>query len=415
MTDGDPGVGRVTSVAFDGSAFDAFIFQGGGTKGIFYSGAIRRLDEAGLLQHVKCFAGTSAGASTATLLAFGHSGAEMEDLMLNWPWKRALDGAGGPCGVCRGSFRLACSYGYYKGDAMTDHLDEVIAKKRANKERLCTFQQLYDEFGIELRLGASNIVSGQFEFLDRYSWPNMPVCVGVRASCSIPLAFVPTQYEDAVFVDGCIEGNLPISAFPDKRILAFHLRAEPGPNPMSSSGAFFGSIADMLMNSSQRKHGVNVQSFAFDAMELRNEKNVDILKIDCGSHGLLETKLKKPQIEEMLKSGREAASLYLSHSSFFLSRPATPLHTLSHPTPLPESLALGGEDDVVRALEALRVSLSGGDSPGSGLDALRVIEAKLRGNVGSPKAVSASQATTATGRPSEPISMCPSSTGSEER
>ena len=57
-----------------GEQVSALIFEGGGTKGAAYAGVVKALDAAGLVKDVKHFAGASAGAMTAAILAAGPDG-----------------------------------------------------------------------------------------------------------------------------------------------------------------------------------------------------------------------------------------------------------------------------------------------------------------------------------------------------
>merc|ERR1712194_13415 len=75
-------------------------------------------------------------------------------------------------------------------------------------------------------------------------------------------------------------------------------------------------MGDMLQNSAQRKHGINFDTFAPNESFLHGSGRtgdplLEMIVIDCGSHGLLETKLKRHEIDEMLQVGRHAATTYL--------------------------------------------------------------------------------------------------------
>lgn len=58
------------------------VFKGGGVKGLAYVGAIKILEEKGILGEVKRVAGTSAGAITSTLLAMQYNSLEIGDLFI---------------------------------------------------------------------------------------------------------------------------------------------------------------------------------------------------------------------------------------------------------------------------------------------------------------------------------------------
>ncbi|XP_019626164.1 PREDICTED: uncharacterized protein LOC109471315 [Branchiostoma belcheri] len=57
--------------------FENLVFEGGGAKGIAYIGVCKVLEDAGILPQITRFAGTSAGAITAALLAIGLTPQEM--------------------------------------------------------------------------------------------------------------------------------------------------------------------------------------------------------------------------------------------------------------------------------------------------------------------------------------------------
>ena len=57
--------------------YECLVFKGGGAKGTIYPGAIRALEDAGIMPHIKRFAGASAGACVASLLAIGLSAKQL--------------------------------------------------------------------------------------------------------------------------------------------------------------------------------------------------------------------------------------------------------------------------------------------------------------------------------------------------
>jgi predicted acylesterase/phospholipase RssA len=216
--------------------------------------------------------------------------------------------------------RLKKHHGFFLGDFLEEYLDSKFAMKRVSRKTGCTFQKLYEEKNVELRVGVCNIVSREFEYLDRHSHPTLKVAQAVRASSAIPLVFLPQQIGDGVYVDGMFQGNLPIAAFPGQRVLGFHLSGSQPERekPMTVLGVVT-AILDMLLNSAQRKHGVNFDTFVFGAghagqssIALDQESNLlDILTIDCGTHGVMETNMNFEDVTGMLRAGREAADLYL--------------------------------------------------------------------------------------------------------
>lgn len=61
--------------------FENLVFEGGGSKGHAYSGAVKALEELGLVSQIKRFAGASAGAMTASLLAVGYDSKDLQGFL----------------------------------------------------------------------------------------------------------------------------------------------------------------------------------------------------------------------------------------------------------------------------------------------------------------------------------------------
>ena len=66
------------------SEIENLVFEGGGVRGIAFTGAIQCLEEKGILKNVKRFAGSSAGALAATMLALNYNASEFKYLRC-WP------------------------------------------------------------------------------------------------------------------------------------------------------------------------------------------------------------------------------------------------------------------------------------------------------------------------------------------
>ncbi|CAH1248382.1 Hypp8116 [Branchiostoma lanceolatum] len=221
--------------------FENLVLKGGGAKGIAYIGACKVLDEAGILPNIKRFAGTSAGAITAALLAIGMSPQDMLDELsqknlmelldppvkkgwfsfLDWfphipgvpSWltvdmmSMALAAITGR-GVCEGEEFLN-----WFGDILDRNLERLHPdKKGLNKD--ITFDKLYHTLGVELCIVAYNMVFGNETYFHVKTTPMMKIQDAVRMSMSIPVVFKP--YEGVpgfTFIDGGLAANYPLWAF----------------------------------------------------------------------------------------------------------------------------------------------------------------------------------------------------------
>lgn len=84
------------------------VFEGGGVKGIAYGGALKVMEEKGILDGLQRVAGTSAGAITATLLAVGYLADAVGDVIAKTDFRDFEDD---DPGVFRDTARLLREYG----------------------------------------------------------------------------------------------------------------------------------------------------------------------------------------------------------------------------------------------------------------------------------------------------------------
>lgn len=235
-------------------AFEALIFEGGGSKGVAHTGALKELHDSGRLAGIRRFAGSSAGAITALLLAADFTPCEIGDIVTRAPWAELLHDR---CGVIRDIYRLVRNFGLYQGDVMRNYLNSVLEKRFGIADM--TFEQLYALTSNELRMGACDVQSSSFVFLDRSSTPDMPVALAAQASAAIPLIFAAVPYGSALYCDGGVLGNLPGCAFPDHFALALELvgPAMPTADMPEHVGNYMYRVVDMMMTATQKVHGKN--------------------------------------------------------------------------------------------------------------------------------------------------------------
>jgi NTE family protein len=183
------------------------VFEGGGVKGIAYTGALERLNELDLLKNVKRYAGSSAGSIIATLLAVGYTTKELKNIMLEIDFPTLLDDK---TGVLRDAYAIMSKYGYCDGAIFTTIMEKYIGKKDY------TFKQLWDDKGIELVIVGTNLNRMQEVHFSHKTYGDMPIVKAVRISMSIPLIFKPIKIGGDYYVDGGVTNNYPLTVFDDK-------------------------------------------------------------------------------------------------------------------------------------------------------------------------------------------------------
>lgn len=214
------------------------IFSGGGTKGVAYVGVLRILDQMGISQKIKRYAGASAGAIIAALLAIGMS---TDDIEKNLPtsFMRFLDPEKGSADdiikelarigkVLDGSIDIwdilkiiwnegviidpeKEHMGLFQGVAFLNWLKSCFESKKISGD--ITFKQLYDKTGKELHLMLCDSNYGKTLDANYINTPDMSVTLAVRCSMAIPFFFYPMAYNGDLFVDGGTMYNYPVEIF----------------------------------------------------------------------------------------------------------------------------------------------------------------------------------------------------------
>lgn len=284
---------------FNANNVDGLIFEGGGTRAICYQGVIKYLEEINKLDKIKYLSGTSAGAITASLIAFGYSSKEIENIILSINWPDLINT--NIALTVKDIYHLTTDYGIYNGDYIQKYLDKLYQQKFNIK--LCTFKQLYDLKGIYLRVGVCCINDESFQFLDYVNSPNMPISLGVRASSSIPLLITTAKWNNNIYIDGGILGNLPIKAFPDKKCIAFDLISDEEKknkqdiidkdlSPKNLLDFIF-IVFNILFYASQKENGYTNITY----------QNISVVEIDTFNIGILDFDLNKKKINKLFNSG----------------------------------------------------------------------------------------------------------------
>jgi len=183
------------------------VFRGGGVKGIAYCGALRVLSDLNLLDNVKRYAGSSAGAITAALLAIGYSVKDMEDTFKTMNMANFKDS--------RGTFvaqaeRFYKKFALYEGNYFSSWISTCIEKKTNPN---VTFRQVLERFGKELVIVGACISHMEVVYFNHRDYPDMSIRDALRISMSIPVMFEPVRIGDHVYVDGGLADNFPLSIF----------------------------------------------------------------------------------------------------------------------------------------------------------------------------------------------------------
>ncbi|XP_041365150.1 uncharacterized protein LOC121380414 [Gigantopelta aegis] len=192
--------------------FENLVFEGGGSKGLAYCGALQFLEEIGQMSKIRRLAGASAGAMTATLVAVGYTSGEIEAFLSEDIDDIFMDHR---CGYCSLLPNLITRYGWNPGRRIFEWFGYKLEAKTGNPD--ITFEELRLKTGKELCIVVTNLNQMNTEYCHPKTTPDIPVRLALRMSISIPGVFMAIQYtmhgQTDTFVDGGLLCNYPIHSF----------------------------------------------------------------------------------------------------------------------------------------------------------------------------------------------------------
>lgn len=196
------------------------VFEGGGVKGIAYIGALRVLISHDLLGNFTKFAGSSAGAIVATLLACNASMEDIEKILFTLDFSKFMDDS---WGIFRDFYRMLTSYGIYKGGELLQFFENTLADATGSKD--ITFAELYNKTKKTLIITGSNINTCKSEYYSKDTTPNMKIKNALRITVSIPFVFKPVVGDTGdILVDGGTYNNLPMNVFRESEDVTLGIR-----------------------------------------------------------------------------------------------------------------------------------------------------------------------------------------------
>ncbi len=316
------------------------IFSGGGILGLAYGGSAKAMEEAGVTAGIKRYAGSSAGAINATLLAIGFTADQMSAEMKTVNFGKFLDSWTDKVDVEKvilelmsGTFdwwdlanywriaMMAQDYwqqkGMCKGDAFRLWLVELM--KRKGFDESTTFAILHERTGKELNITLCDVHYARTVIANHVNTPNLRIVDAVRASMSIPAVFSPLLYNSDLYVDGGTMYPYPVDLFDRTSNWAstmgfILLKKEAVLNPVRAD------IKNTLDFTLRLKDCYVSVSFDFIfRREAQNEKRT--VFIDTFGVSPMAFSLTDAQKEQLYQSGYKATKAYLQSRSQVGSEP----------------------------------------------------------------------------------------------
>ncbi len=311
------------------------VFEGAGLRGIAYAGAIKELEQKGLLKNVKRVGGTSAGAITALLLTLGYNAEEITEIINSTAFKKFNDGK---FFIFGGINRLNKYYGWYRGRQFENWLAHLIESKTGNAN--IDFFELHQQGMRDLYITGTCLNKQALIVFSYENYPHMKVKDAVRISMSIPFYFEAVFIDSSgkivnqpknkkgldVMADGGFVANFPIRLFDSSRYLALAelniFRANPATigfridsHEQIKKDADNKSLAPMPVNN-LKEYVVAFYNIILENLNRQTLGEEDwkrTVSIPDGAIGPRIRKLSAQEVKILVENGRTATQNFLKH------------------------------------------------------------------------------------------------------
>ncbi|MBR9861194.1 patatin-like phospholipase family protein [bacterium] len=309
------------------------VLEGGGIRGLAYSGALETLDSSGVLDEIECIAGTSSGAIAGSLYAIGYEPTEITEIMMETSIQN-FNQVGFP--LFGGIRRMKKSYGYYSTERFEKTIEKLIEKRGLNPE--LSFAELHqmrtkDARYKDLYITGTSMNEQAPVIFSYETYPNMKISTALRISISIPLYFEAifldsngtvqdqkTCPDCDIMVDGGVLNNYPIHLFdsiaydstgqeiifPNPYTLGLKLERSDqvnygydlAPYQVNNMGDFVGAVYTLSFENLNREH----------LCKQHYEQTVVIDNLDMNPRV---RRIPKKEKQKLIESGRNGAREYL--------------------------------------------------------------------------------------------------------
>ncbi len=287
------------------STIKNLVFEGGGVKGIAYAGAIKALENNGLMNSIERVAGTSAGAITATLVSIGCNADKIYEIVSSTNFISFEDD--------KNVLHILTKYGLYKGDYFLNWIKGILTDLKLSPT--ATFSDLKNAKMKNLHVFATDLSTKNIKEFSFQTTPNVVVAEAVRASMSIPFFFTAWKFsnnnpDNHIYVDGGVAYNYPITTFDvdgavNMETLGLHL------DDINKKTV----VADLDYDN-LRQYTINLFDILLNTEDLEDERSTIALsrsvKIDDFGISATDFQITKEQQDQLYQSGLSATNNYIS-------------------------------------------------------------------------------------------------------
>ena len=179
--------------------YDTLVLSGGSSKGLVILVALQYGYDNYLLDEIKTYIGTSAGAITCFLLAIGYTPMEIISYICTNQLMEKLQ-----------HFNLVAminNLGALSFTSIYEQLEKMTIDKIGY---LPTFTDLHQKMNKTLICVTYNLTLNQTEYLSFDTTPDLPCLIALKMSSNLPLIFENFKYGSYYYIDGGVTDNFAI-------------------------------------------------------------------------------------------------------------------------------------------------------------------------------------------------------------
>ncbi|WP_411334850.1 patatin-like phospholipase family protein [Metabacillus indicus] len=288
------------------------VFEGGGVRGIAFTGAIQAMEEEKI--EWERLAGTSAGAVIAALLAAGYKSYEIREHLIELDFTKFRGRTFlNYIPIIGGLLQLMIHLGFYKNSYLEEWIDGLLSAKGIR-----TFADLPQD---KLKIIASDVSNGEIlilpDDLPKYKMKpsDLKVSKAVMMSASIPFFFRPVKWKSSsqftsYILDGGLLSNFPIWLFDSKEEPRFPTFGFRFIKEEIKAGAVIPTPVHLFKNM------FKTMLQAHDLRHLTEETKGRTVQIPTGGITATDFDLNKDEIEFLYQSGYSSAQQFLKSFDF---------------------------------------------------------------------------------------------------
>ena len=273
------------------------VLSGGGIRSIAHTGALKKLEEAGMLVAVKEYIGTSSGALMAFAVTIGYTISSLSDLCekLDFGSIRTLEP--------EDFLSFFDKYGMDRGANLQRFLESLL--KHRGLPPTLTYKQLRElrPTAPVLRIFATDLCTVLPREFSEKKTPNATLIISLLASMCIPIYFVPVKDPDTghLLIDGGALHDLPLDFLsPDEQETALSIAFSKDHMSVKTISSIYSYFQQIAACSSLPR-----------SLNTMNKNKDKIIIIQCGEYPLWDFEAPLEAKKRMIRLGYEATASFL--------------------------------------------------------------------------------------------------------